>query len=488
MVTKQLLKQAWSSYKKQLNSSSDAKPAEADRLYRETVWPLLLEKWRHEPVIRNFDDHAAGIGVSVHTLGNSPEALTLAALALKADHIVVVHSERTKEYLAQIEKDLGRRIEAYQVDKGNPSDIYKVAKRVLDAHPGSSIAFDITSGTKAMTAGLASAGFFIQAKAREIDIHVFYVDNNDYDSALRRPVPGSEFLVRLPSPYVVFGELQEERALVLYRNGAFKEAQDIFRRMHSEHRAGRYLNLAELAHAYARWSALDFSGAEKSLRKLVSYLRSDAAYEEPLRTSLGTLELQLRGLGMLVELTNACTGGRRQHPGCVRLLADRERTGWLARTLFREAERYERLEHYVLSALHHYRILELTLQHRLAVRGWNPHAFDPERLPSGTLDAFQEVLKTVFGESARLPSPGTGLTLLNMAALLIALEDETVLPIKNDLRELHGALDARNESLLIHGLSPAGKTHVVRLRSLVEKIVESNFPKVPVDEVIPPPQ
>ena len=138
--------------------------------------------------------------------------------------------------------------------------------------------------------------------------------------------------------------------------------------------------------------------------------------------------------------------------------------------------------------MHHYRILELTLQHRLAVRGWNPHAFDPERLPSGALDAFQEVLKTVFGESARLPSPGTGLTLLNMAALLIALEDETVLPIKNDLRELHGALDARNESLLIHGLSPAGKTHIVRLRSLVEKIVESNFPKVPVDEVIPPPQ
>jgi hypothetical protein len=279
--------------------------------------------------------------------------------------------------------------------------------------------------------------------------------------------------------------LQEERALVLYKNGAFEEAHRIFKRMHSDFRDGRYLNLAELAHSYARWSALDFAGAKRSLQGLVRYLSGDTAYEEPLRGSLGTLERQLHGLGLMEKYTKTCDGGRRQTPDCIRLLADSEGTGWLARTLFREAERYERLEHYVLSALHHYRVLELALQHRLAARGLNPHAFDPERLSDGVLGAFKEELKTIFGEAAHLPSAGSGLTLLNMAALLIALEDEAVLPLKSDLRELHGTLDARNESLLIHGLSTTKKASVERLRGFVERVVESIFPQVPVREVVP---
>jgi len=481
MDSNERLKQTWKEYKEGL-ASSESDGAKADDLYRKMVWPLLLEKWRHNPEIHNAE-RLGDVAVSLHTLGNSPEALILAALALDAERVVVLHSERTGEYLPQIEQDLGKHVEAYQVSKGDPSDIYNVAKRILDDHAGGTIAFDITSGTKAMTAGLASAGFFIQAKASEIEIDVFYVDNDNYDSSLRRPVPGSEFLVRLPSPYVVFGELQEERARVLYRNGAFKEAEAIFRRMHSEFRVGKYLNFAELAHTYARWSALDLLGAERTLQKLVAYLKSDAAYGEPLREVLPVLSQQLAGLQQMVELVNTCSGSGRQQQTCTRLLGDVERAGWLAHTLFREAERYERSENYVLGALHYYRVLELALQHRLSLRNLSPHAFSPEQLESGVLEAFKQELATIFGTSARLPQAGNGLTLLNMAALLIALNDTAIIPLGNDFRKLHGTLDARNESVLVHGLSPASKSNVKNLRSFAERIVKAIFPDLPIKEV-----
>lgn len=480
MDFKERLKQVWREYKERL-ASNEADKAKADSLYREMVWPLLLEKWRDEPEIRTW----GGIGnveVSIHTLGNSPEALTLAALGLKAKKIVVLHSDRTKEYLDQIEKDLGRKIEPHQVDKGNPSEIYKVAKHIIDKYSGP-IAFDITSGTKAMTAGLASVGFFIQAKAREIEVDVYYVDNDKYDSALRRPVPGSEFLVRLPSPYVAFGELEEERALVLYRNHAFKDAESVFRRMHSELRDGKYLNMAELAHTYARWAALDFRGAEKSLESLVSFLKSDAAYGDPLRPVLKILDEQLRGLGQLVELVESCGGGRRKSPGCIKLLGDPDRVGWLARTLLERAEHYDKLENYTLSALHYYRALELSMQHRLSLRRINPHVFEPDKLGEDALARMQAELKNAIGESAIMPDPGRGLTLLNMASLLIAIEDDLVLPLRDDMRKLHGVLDSRNESLLIHGLSSASKSNVRSLRDFAEKLVERAFPKLPVSAV-----
>jgi len=481
MASKEQIEQAWEAYKEKLSNNIGPDKARADNLYREIVWPLLLEKWRLEPEIRGWGD-IGDVEVSIHTLGNSPEALILAALALKANKVVVLHSNITKKYLVEIEKDLGVKVEAYQVDKGNPSDIYKAAKQVIENNTGP-IAFDITSGTKAMTAGLASVGFFIQAKAREIEVGVYYVDNDKYDSALRRPVPGSEFLVRLPSPYVAFGELEEERALILYRNRAFKDAESVFRRMHSELRDGKYLNLAELAHTYARWAALDFKGATKSLHTLVSYLKSDAAHDEPMKSTLPVLIKQLSGLNQLVELVDKCEGGRRKNPDCLNLLSDPQRVGWLVHTLLKGAFHYERLNSYTLSALHYYRVLELSMQHRLSLRGMNPHVFEPDKLKKIELIKMNTELKNIFGESANMPASGRGLTLLNMASLLIAIEDDSIWALKDDMRKLHGVLDARNESLLIHGLSSASKSNVKSLREFAEKIVERTFPELPVDAV-----
>ncbi|NPA76405.1 MAG: TIGR02710 family CRISPR-associated protein [Candidatus Diapherotrites archaeon] len=481
MDLKERLKQAWREYKERLASGEEADKAKADSLYREMVWPLLLEKWRDEPEIQTWGD-IGNVEVSIHTLGNSPEALILAALGLKAKKVVVLYTDHTEKYLDQIERDLGRKIESHRVSKGDPSDIYRAAKRIIDKYSGP-IAFDITSGTKAMTAGLASVGFFIKAKAREIEVDVYYVDNNKYDSALRRPVPGSEFLVRLPSPYVAFGELEEERALVLYRNRAFKDAELVFRRMHGELRDGKYQNLAELAHTYARWAALDFKGAEKSLYSLVSFLKSDAAYGDSLRSALPVLDEQLRGLGQLIELVENCEGGRRKSTGCLELLADPDRVGWLARTLLERAEYYYKLEDYNLSALHYYRALELSLQHRLSLKGINPHIFEPDKLGKDVLTRMQAELENAIGESANMPGRGWGLTLLNIASLLIALEDDTVLPLKNDMRKLHGILDARNESLLIHGLSSASKPNVKSLKNFAEKLIDQAFPELPVSAV-----
>jgi hypothetical protein len=197
------LEELWLRYKEAVRAGGNPQA-----LYQEMVWPALLERWRREPSV--YPTRQA-FAVSVHTLGTSPEATALAVLGAGAEQVYVLHTAETARLLPRLREDTGKDLYPIEIGKSDVAAIYREVKRLLERHPDVPMALDLTSGTKAMSAGLAAAGFFFQRFFPQV--RVVYVDNEDYDPELRRPRAGTERLVVLPNPQ---GRLKEPFRLTLW--------------------------------------------------------------------------------------------------------------------------------------------------------------------------------------------------------------------------------------------------------------------------------
>ena len=215
------LQALWEAYKQAVRSGGNPQA-----LYQEMVWPALVARWKEAP---NVHPRREAFAVSVHTLGTSPEATILAILGAGAERVYVLHTRESASYLERLQKETGKPIYPIEIGKSDVAAIYREVKRILDQHGDVPVALDLTSGTKAMSAGLAVAGFFFRRfypKAR-----VVYVDNEDYDSELRRPRAGTERLIILQDPHEVLGEVDALFAKELYGRGEFAQAAKYFQKM-----------------------------------------------------------------------------------------------------------------------------------------------------------------------------------------------------------------------------------------------------------------
>lgn len=462
------IRQAWKQLKAEL---AELDPEAAVRRYHELVWPLLLEKWRTDPPLRlahGFERPE----ISIHTLGTSPEATVLAAVALGADQVFILHTRESEHFFPFVEEALkGARLVPRRIDKSNPVTVYKAGREIIELTGAERVAIDITSGTKAMTAGLAAFGFYVQAEIERHQVRVYYVDNDRYDSVLRRPEPGTEFLVELPSPIVAFGEVRRAKATEHFRSENFQRAQRLFRELHKDTRKGEYLSFAELAYVYDRWYALDFREAKKTLNQLVSYLKKPEAYEDPLYGRVEELTSQLEGLQEIITLLDRCES--KASASCLEGLAEVVPVTWLVETLFRVARREHEAGRHAVASLGFYRVLELMAQHKLALRGVHPHAFNPEVLGEETIAAMRRLLEEAVEGEPRMPKAGQGLSLLYMIVLLLALNEPVFSVLRNQLRGAYGYVRARNDSLLIHGFGVPSRKETEKLRDLVEQVLDA---------------
>ena len=383
-------------------------------LYQEMVWPALLALWREKPRVYPFPQAFA---VSVHTLGTSPEATALAILGAGAERVYVLHTPESARFLPRLRQDTGKDLYPVEIGKSDVEAIYREVKRLLEKHPEVPVALDLTSGTKAMSAGLAAAGFFFQRFYPKV--RVVYVDNEDYDPELRRPRAGTEKLRILPNPHEALAEVDALFAL--------------------------------LAEMYRAWRALDFGEALKAGRKLLGQLSQNVWLNHPLNARREALEAQVALLEAVDRFLKA------------RDFALKEGVYGLARTLLHLAQEAKE-EAAVLAALYAYRALELLLQERLALLGRRAEApgLSPEEA-----EALRKALAELLGvlpEEVRLPAK---LGLLDLLAFLRLKGDEALGRLSlAELRGLAGALKGRNSALLVHGFdvpSPKAVEGIARL-------------------------
>jgi hypothetical protein len=305
------LQALWEVYKQAVRSGGNPQA-----LYQEMVWPALVARWKEAP---NVHPRREAFAVSVHTLGTSPEATILAILGAGAERVYVLHTRESASYLERLQKETGKPVYPIEIGKSDVAAIYREVKRILDQHGDVPVALDLTSGTKAMSAGLATAGFFFRRfypKAR-----VVYVDNEDYDSELRRPRAGTERLIILQDPHEVLGEVDALFAKELYGRGEFAQAAKYFQKMVGATGDGRWTLYQSLAEMYEAWHALNLPEAHKNGLGLLERLAQNAWLNHPMNQSRDLLEKQVS----LLEAGKAFLEGKD--------LGHRRGVGAVARTL-----------------------------------------------------------------------------------------------------------------------------------------------------------
>ncbi len=391
--------------------------------------------------------------VSIHTLGTSPEATTLAVLGLGASEIYVLHTPESRRYLELLRRDVGREIYPIEIDKSDVTQLYKAVGDQVRKHPNQKIALDLTSGTKAMSAGMAAAGYFLQRVYPSL--RVAYVDNDAFDVNLRKPVAGTEKLILLPNPHEVLGDLDEHLAQELYQAREFGKAADRFYSLRRKTGQGSFDLYATACEMYQRWYALDFEKALSNAQRLLGFLAQDAYRNHPLAQQARLLSEQKEGLEAIKNLLDS------------RSMADPKGILWLSATLlFLGDERRERQP--VLAGLYYYRDLELLLQHRLASLGRDVSA--PNLTPEEEV-SMRENLSRWIGEPPEKINLGNKLGLLDSLALLRHLSDSALAEFSDsELQGYQGILKGRNSSLLVHGLEIASERELRKLRELTERV------------------
>jgi len=185
------LQEAWEKFV-EAYTTGDVEKAQA--FYQEEVWPRLVEDWRRTP---RGDLAGRPFALSIHTLGTSPEAAVLAAIAFQSKEVHLLHTPDTARHLEFVARWTGAEVVGHEVDREDPRPIYRVT-RSLVAEAGEPVALDMTGGTKVMGAALAAIGFVLAVGGHPIE--VYYVSNDRYEPRVRRPVAGSERLKRVPPP------------------------------------------------------------------------------------------------------------------------------------------------------------------------------------------------------------------------------------------------------------------------------------------------
>lgn len=446
-----VLEAKWEEYKQKVKQGGDAQ-----KIYQEEIWPLLLQVWKEKPKViptpKKFD-------VSIHTLGTSPEATTFAILGTQADEIYILHTEETKKFISKIETDTGKKVYPIEIGKSDVASIYKQVIKILEKHPEKSIALDITSGTKAMSAGLSAAGFFFRRFFETI--RVVYVDNDLYDLEVRRPKAGTEKLIILPSPHEVLADVDVLLALENYKRKDYISAHKYFLKAREKTGNQKFKIFEDLCLMYGFWFNLNIKDAYKKSQQILEKMNSESysMYTTNELLDYGYLEKQSQILKAIDNFTETEDFGN-----IVGVIA-------LAETLLYLSSESLQKKQLALSALYVYRALELLLQQRMKHMGKN---FETASLLPEEKENLKQKLAMILGEDEEDITFKTKLGLLELLTYLLILQDELIKRIFNEdtVKKLARNLKTRNASLLIHGLKSPSENEIEKLYEKTEKLLE----------------
>ncbi len=166
---------------------------EAKDFYFESLFAAIIEYFKE----RTAGRFKKG-GVLFSILGYTPEPIILTQQALEPEKHIIFYTKNGDHFDNEIEpyleKYLSSDYELVEFEDTSFDTIYKVMKEQMALNSAREYYVDITGGKKSM---VASAAIF----ARDYDCNLLYVDYDEYLPELRRPLPGTEDLLLVYSPY-----------------------------------------------------------------------------------------------------------------------------------------------------------------------------------------------------------------------------------------------------------------------------------------------
>lgn len=457
---------------------------QADEFYDDMLLPLVEKDY----LKRNQGKVYEKAECFIASVGTSYEPIVLNVKLFSPEKILFLYTEQTECTLNKIVKYCELEADRYEkrkVGETNPLDIYKEIKRYyLEWGKPEKLYIDFTGGTKAMSAAAAMAGAVI-------DIQLVYVGSNDYLADFRKPNPGSETLFYIQNPLAVFGDLEIEKAFVLFEKHNYAGAQEKLAELKEsipDPDIRQQLNFAYLlAKVYEAWDALDFVPAYENLVLLNRQLRRDrGTHQEFLMMDFcGHLERQQEILSYLKDIPALVKEKKSMH-----ILKTKSVIGALMFTMCQNGMIRKQQEKYDMATLLFYRLLEMIEQRRLAQYNlfvskmeYREIKYNMKNTPEFdglSMDEQYHLLKQkvmdikmkVFGKgNGYLPEQ---VSLLEGFILLYALGDPIVSDKGgngiNQLKRIRAMVFLRNNSIFAHGLGPVGIRDFERFQQFVMEL------------------
>lgn len=461
--------------------------ANADAFYEKNLMRLIKEEY----ITRNKEKLYEEVDYLVVSVGTSYEPIVLNISLLQPKQILFLYSEKTKKYLNKIAKECRLQPEHFlmrQIHETNPLDIYREIKHAfLEWNKPEKLYIDFTGGTKAMSAAAAMAGAMIR-------VQLVYVGTEEYLTDFRKPKPGSEVLYFISNPLQIFGDLEIEKAVILFEEGNYAGVREKLKELKEnvpEPDMRQQLNfLFLLACAYEQWDALDFEKAYDIFERLIYEVKRDSQIHSNflLVDCMKKLCEQERVLKSLAEIPSLLK--RKEQ---MTVLKEQESIIPLIFTMYGNALLREKQKKYDMATLLLYRVLEMIEQRRLSLYGLyvsDMHyseiiykrdrnrdylSLEPEQRLEKLRVTVMQIKKQLFGKIGTEYLPDR-ISLLDGFILLLALNDEICF-MKNGhhidkLKRIRSMVYLRNNSIFAHGLGAVSYGDYVKFRQFVTQMLE----------------
>ncbi len=413
----------------------------------------------------------------ISVAGFSPETTIVTTGVFRPEQVLVISSGPAYEMIDVIGdfvRTLGLRASQFHHEPCNPTDLslFEIICRRVKAHRqarGSrpnedreaETLIDITGGKKVMSAGAALA-------AGELDLRICYIDN-EYDQQRRTAIPGTEAIVLLESPYLLYGGTEIRRANHDFDMGAFEAAGARYAALAerlNEPATARFLR--ELSIFYNAWRNLDIEGIKRALPAIEVRLADSTPTA---RANRARLETQLAFVQRLVA-------GERS----ARIM-----------TLFLLGEANLEADRYDFSALLFYRTIEASIASRLEHQfpGFLCEKPDYTKINPDVEELakqFAVATREVFGkpdasedpestEAEKHPELPRKVGCLDGALLLRVTKDDLLDQAKlgdpKALSRLGNLTTTRNRSILAHGYESVTEKSCNALRAPARQLLSA---------------
>ena len=220
----------------------------------------------------------------ISMVGFSLEPVMHTVLTIRPKHVVFVFSKDSARFRPRIKtldyfktlinchgEEYNPKIEQIILESTDTALVFSsVNNTIAQVSEGGSIAIDVTGGKKSM-----DVSAFLAASLFE-KVEIYYVDYEEYDSAIGYPVWGSEFLNELDNPYKQFNVREEHLIKKHWNRGDFTAARqlaemmtetltpEVAKRYSLTKKRDRLDEICQAASCYDAWRRFEYDMAASS--------------------------------------------------------------------------------------------------------------------------------------------------------------------------------------------------------------------------------
>src|SRR3989344_9695875 len=241
----------------------EGKFTEAEQFYWSEMFEYAEKKFLEENKVDTQYDWLIMPG------GFLPEYHVFIIHTLKPKNVYFIGTYEFKEkHLDKIIQKSGLNPSQYIVDvleyrEMNLTDVYDKIRNRLNLFVGKKVILDLSRGKRIMSVGAGMVGAFF-------GFDLFYIDK-EWDTNLRRGIPGTEKIVMVKNPFEVFGDLELREARKFLNHHNYGAALSLYKRIRQKIVDPRHIEIEELlSEAYLHWNSFNFKGAHFKLQQALT--------------------------------------------------------------------------------------------------------------------------------------------------------------------------------------------------------------------------